>query len=409
MYQALSITEVTTYLGELLEVHPLFSDLWLVGELSEFKRHAASGHCYFSLKDEGALLRGVMWRSAAIRMAELPRSGDRVLAHGKLGLYNLRGDLQIYVDALLPAGVGLLYARFAELKARLAAEGLFSAERKRPLPALPRRIALVTAPDGAALQDLLNILRRRCPLTEVLLVPCLVQGERAPASIVAALSQAYQAGVDLIILARGGGAPEDLWAFNDETVARAVFASPVPLISGVGHATDTTIVDYVADMGAPTPSAAAELAVPELAELRDLVAEAQARMTNALTTLVTSRRAKLTQALHTIERHAPLRRLARQRQQLDDLARRMERTVGTAASLRQLRLRGLADRLAALSPLATLARGYAIARRADTGFVVTAPEHALPGTPLQITVRDGELTAIIQPPAQAARPEEDAQ
>ncbi|NTU81326.1 MAG: exodeoxyribonuclease VII large subunit [Chloroflexales bacterium] len=405
MYQALSITEVTTYLGELLESHPLFSDLWLEGELSEFKRHAASGHCYFSLKDEGALLRGVMWKSAAARLAALPRSGDLVLAHGRLGFYSPRGDLQIYVDAMLPAGVGLLYARFEELKARLEAEGLFSPERKRLPPALPRRIGLVTAPGGAALQDMLSILARRCPLVQVVVAPCLVQGERAPDSIVEALYQAYEAGVDLIILARGGGSLEDLWAFNDEAVARAVFASPVPLISGVGHETDTTIVDYVADLRAPTPSAAAELAVPELADLRALVDAARAQMTFAVSREIAGHRAALAQAARAVEHYAPMRRLGRDRQQVDDLARRLERAFITGTDLRLVNLRGLTGRLATLSPLATLARGYAVVRHAETGRVVTAPDHAPPGAPLTITVRDGDLAATAQTPPAGAKPE----
>jgi exodeoxyribonuclease VII large subunit len=279
---------------------------------------------------------------------------------------------------------------------------LFSPERKRALPALPRRIALVTAPGGAALQDMLNILGRRCPLVEVLISPCLVQGERAPDSIVEALYRAYEAGVDLVILARGGGSIEDLWAFNDEAVARAVFASPVPVISGVGHETDTTIVDYVADLRAPTPSAAAELAVPELAALRELVAETRARLTFALVDGLAERRAELAQATRAVERHAPSRRLGRDRQQVDDLARRIERAISTGAELRRVSLGGLAGRLEALSPLATLARGYAVARRADTGRVVTSPEHAPPGAQLQITLRDGELAAIVQTPAPGA-------
>lgn len=405
MYQALSITEVTGYLGEILESHPLLSDLWLQGELSEFKRHSASGHCYFSLKDEGALLRGVMWRSAADRMAQLPRSGDLVLAHGRLGFYSPRGDLQIYVDAMLPAGVGLLYARFEQLRARLEAEGLFSPERKRPLPELPRRIALVTAPGGAALQDMLTILARRCPLVEVLIAPCLVQGERAPDSIVEALYQAYAAGVDLVILARGGGSLEDLWAFNDEAVARAAFASPVPLITGVGHETDTTIVDYVADLRAPTPSAAAELAVPELADLHARIDHARSRIAFAATSDFARRRTGLAEAASAVEHHAPLRRLGRDRQLIDDLTRRMGRAVATAAELRQVSLRGLTGRLEALSPLATLARGYAVVRHADTGRVVTTPAHAPPGAPLQITLRDGELAATTRRPATGTSPE----
>ncbi|HMQ29712.1 MAG TPA: exodeoxyribonuclease VII large subunit, partial [Chloroflexaceae bacterium] len=311
MYQALTVTDVTGYLRELLEAHPLLGDLWVQGELSEFKRHASSGHCYFNLKDEGALLRGVMWKSAAARLGALPRSGDLVLVHGRLGFYEPRGDLQIYVDALPPAGVGLLHARFEELKARLEAEGLFQPERKRPLPPLPRRIALVTAPGGAALQDMLTILARRCPLVEVLISPCLVQGDRAPDSIVEALYRAYEAGPDLVILARGGGSLEDLWAFNDEAVARAVFASPVPLVSGVGHETDTTIVDYVADLRAPTPSAAAELAVPEIAQLYALVADARARLADTAGAALADRRDAVAEALFVVERHSPARRLAR--------------------------------------------------------------------------------------------------
>lgn len=404
MYQALSISEVTGFLGELLESHPLLGDLWVQGELSEFKRHAASGHCYFSLKDEGALLRGVMWKTAAARLTSLPRSGDLVLAHGRLGFYSPRGDLQIYVDAMLPAGVGLLYARFEELKARLEAEGLFTLERKRPLPDLPRRIAVVTAPGGAALQDMLTILARRCPLVEVLISPCLVQGERAPDSIVEALYGAYGSGVDLVILARGGGSLEDLWAFNDEAVARAVFASPVPLITGVGHETDTTIVDYVADLRAPTPSAAAELAVPELADLYLLLANAGARLAGAMDVAIRGRRAEVEEAARVVERHAPLRRIARDRQQIDDLARRMERATAAGAELRRAALSGLSGRLAALSPLATLARGYAVVRHADTGRVITAPAHAPAGTPLRITVRDGDLAATAEPAPKEDRP-----
>lgn len=398
MYQALTVTDVTGYLRELLEAHPLLGDLWVQGELSEFKRHASSGHCYFNLKDEGALLRGVMWKSAAARLGALPRSGDLVLVHGRLGFYEPRGDLQIYVDALLPAGVGLLHARFEELKARLEAEGLFQPERKRPLPPLPRRIALVTAPGGAALQDMLTILARRCPLVEVLISPCLVQGDRAPDSIVEALYRAYEAGPDLVILARGGGSLEDLWAFNDEAVARAVFASPVPLVSGVGHETDTTIVDYVADLRAPTPSAAAELAVPEIAQLYALVADARARLADTAGAALADRRDAVAEALFVVERHSPARRLARDRQQVDELSRRLERAAAGGAELRRAGLAGLHGRLAALSPLATLARGYAVVRRADTGQVLTAPAQAAPGARLRITVRDGDLAAVAQAP-----------
>lgn len=398
MHQALSVSELNAYLRELLETNPLLSDVWVEGEISEFKRHAASGHCYFSLKDSQALLRAVMWRSSAARLPSLPRPGEAVLVHGYVSVYAQRGDLQLYADMLLPAGVGILHARFEELKARLAAEGLFNLERKRPLPARPRRIGIVTAPQSAALHDMLTILGRRCPLVEVVVAPCLVQGERAPDSIVAALTSLFQAGVDVIIVARGGGSLEDLWSFNDEAVARAVFASPAPVITGVGHETDTTIVDLVADRRAPTPSAAAELVVPDLPELLAEVAGARARLDTAVSAILALRRNQVAEASRAVERHAPLRRLDRERQQVDDLLRRSERSVSAAVQLRSVALAGLAGRLQILSPRATLARGYAVARRTDTGQVLTSPLQAPPATPLTITLRDGELRATVQEP-----------
>lgn len=400
MYQALSVSELTSYLRELLESHPLLGDLWVQGEISEFKRHAASGHCYFSIKDSEALLRGVMWRTAAARLSTLPRPGDLVLVHGYVSIYPQRGDLQLYADTLLPAGVGMLYARFEELKARLEAEGLFHEARKRPLPALPRRIGIVTGAQSAALHDMLNVLARRFPLVEVLVAPCLVQGEQAPTSMVEALTRLYASEVDLIILARGGGAIEDLWSFNDEAVARAVYASPVPVITGVGHETDTTIVDLVADLRAPTPSAAAELAVPELAELRATIAATRARLEAAVGALLALRRTQVAEAASIVERHAPLRRLARDRQQVDELARRLERSTAAAVQLRDVALAGLSGRLQALSPQATLARGYAVVRRSDTGRVLTTPAQAAPATPLTITLRDGELHAEVVAPTE---------
>lgn len=404
MQQALSVRELSLYLGELLKSDPIVSDLWVQGEVSEFKRYAASGHCYFTLKDADAVLRGVMWRSHADRMGALPRAGDLVLAHGYVGLYPQRGDIQLYADRIAPAGAGLLHARFEELKARLDAEGLFSLDRKRPIPALPRRIAVVTAPQSAALQDMLTILARRCPLVEVLVSPCLVQGERAPDSIVEALYAAYGAGADLVILARGGGSLEDLMAFNDEAVARAVFASPVPLITGVGHETDTTIVDYVADLRAPTPSAAAELAVPELAALAALAAEALARVEASVADALALRRDRLAEAARAVERHAPMRRIGRDRQAVDDLARRVDRAVAAATQLRRATLDGLGARLGALSPQATLARGYAVVRRAADGQVVTGPGQAPPPARLQITLRDGEILAdVVDPPEEHQR------
>jgi exodeoxyribonuclease VII large subunit len=394
----LTVGDLSTYLKELLESDEILRDLWVEGEIAEFKLHRPSGHCYFTLKDAQASLRGVMWRTAAQRLVTLPAPGDQVLVHGYCSIYESRGDLQIYADTIQPAGVGLLHARFEELKARLEHEGLFNHDRKRPLPAFPRRIGIATAPQSAALADMLHILARRCPLVEVLVAPCQVQGERAPASIVEALYALYAADVDLIILARGGGSIEDLWAFNDETVARAVFASPVPLISGVGHETDTTIVDYVADLRAPTPSAAAELAAPELAALAGLIFDARTRLDLAVSDALSTRRLRLNEASGVVTRAEPRRRIARDRQAVDDLGRRIERAAERATALRRAEFAGLSGRLNALNPQAVLARGYAVVRRAADDHVLTNPAEAPPATRLRITLRDGDLPATVDSP-----------
>lgn len=392
---ALSVADLNAYLRELIESDQILSNLWIAGEIAEFKRYATSGHCYFTLKDAQSSIRAVMWRTYAARHSQLPSSGDAVLCHGRAGIYEARGELQLVVDTIVPAGAGLLNARFEELKQRLEAEGLFSPERKRPLPALPRRIGIVTSPQAAALQDMLNVLRRRCPLVEVLISPCLVQGERAPDSIVEALYNLYALDVDLIILARGGGSIEDLWAFNDEAVARAVFASPVPLVSGVGHETDTTIVDYVADLRAPTPSAAAELAVPEREELQALVADLRARADEAMLIALEQRRANLREAIRSVERADPRRNISQQRQQVDDLLRRMANQTLRTAELNRARLVGLTARLHTLSPEATLARGYAVVRREADGVVITAAAQVAPASRLSVTLHRGKLLADV--------------
>jgi exodeoxyribonuclease VII large subunit len=389
----LTVGDLSTYLKALLESDEILRDLWVEGEIAEFKLHRPSGHCYFSLKDTQASLRGVMWRTAAAKLAFLPNPGDLVLVHGYCSIYESRGDLQIYADAIQPAGVGLLHAQYEELKARLEHEGLFSLDRKRPIPVLPRRIGIATAAQSAALADMLHILARRCPLVEVLVAPCQVQGERAPDSIVEALYRLYEADVDLIILARGGGSIEDLWAFNDEAVARAVFASPVPVISGVGHETDTTIVDYVADLRAPTPSAAAELAAPEIGALAALISAARDQLDGIVATGLELRRTRLDEASGAVLRADPRRRIARDRQTIDDLSRRFERAVARTTTLRRAELNGLHGRLSALNPRAVLARGYAVVRSAADDRVLTDPAQAPPHTRLRITLRDGDLHA----------------
>jgi exodeoxyribonuclease VII large subunit len=396
----LTVRELNHYLRELLSSDDVLRDIWVEGEVSNFKQ-AASGHCYFSLKDGNTVIKAVMWRSHATKLATLPVVGDAVLVHGSVSLYEAGGDLQLYADTLRAAGAGILYARFEELKARLAEEGLFDESQKRPLPDLPRRIGVATSAQGAALRDILTVLNRRCPLVEVFLAPCLVQGEQAPADIVRALHELYATDIDVIILARGGGSIEDLWAFNDEMVARTLFDSPVPVICGVGHETDTTIADYVADVRAPTPSVAAELAVPELDSLAQELAMLWQQANAAIVIHLDSYGYHLDRAAAIVAQHEPQARISSSRQQVDELLRRAAVQIGYQVKIRRTHLDGFLARLDVLAPHATLQRGYAIIRRADDGTPVTARSQVAPGDMLVITLHDGDVQVEVSPPNRA--------
>ncbi|MGQ9482197.1 exodeoxyribonuclease VII large subunit [Chloroflexus sp.] len=392
--RAFTVSDLNSALRAYLEDEGLFFDIWLLAEVVEFRRYP-SGHCYFTLKDEQASIRAVLWRSKAEQIALLPANGEAVLAHGRVGFYEARGELQFVVDQIVPAGVGLLNVQLEHLRARLEAEGLFDERRKRPLPVLPRRIGIVTSPQAAALQDMLTILRRRYPLAEVILLPCLVQGELAPASIVAALRRAYAEPLDVIILARGGGASDDLAAFNDEQVVRTVAASPVPVITGVGHETDTTLVDAVADVRAPTPSAAAELVAPPLADLRQRVVDLRERAEVALLTGIDAQRSEVARQRLLLQRHHPRRRLDAARQTIDDRMLRLDRAFSRWLQLERTRLQGLQSRLNTLSPQATLARGYAIAQHAD-GRVITDSAQVQTGERIALTLSAGIVHATVE-------------
>jgi len=391
--RVLTVSAVTAYIRQKLEADFTLQDLWLEGEISNWKR-AASGHIYFTLKDSGASLRCVIWRSQAERLIYTPqRDGEAVLAHGKISVYEAGGSYQFYVDDLEPLGQGALYAEFERIKARLAEEGLFEVELKQPLPEFPRGIGLVTSPTGAALRDILNVLRRRYPLAQVILAPTQVQGETAPSQIVAALRTVALQPVDVIILARGGGSLEDLWAFNDEAVARAIAACPIPVVSGVGHEVDFTIADFVADVRAPTPSAAAELATPDRAELKRVLYSHQTALVDGALVIVNSARSDLQHRTWTLERLSPQNTLNNNRQQIDMLTSRVDRTFQHLLTLRRERVKTLAAQLATLNPEATLDRGYAIVRKGQT--VVTGTKQVSQGDDLLIQVSDGEFGAQV--------------
>jgi exodeoxyribonuclease VII large subunit len=390
-----TVSQLTSHIRHLIEGDPELGDLWVEGEVSNFTR-ASSGHCYLTLKDAGSQIGCVMWRSVAWSQEYMPTNGDLVLAHGRVGVYEAGGRYQLYVDQFQRAGVGDLYRQFEQLKARLEAEGLFAPERKRSLPAFPRRIGVVTSPSAAALRDIVNVLGRRYPLAEILLAPTLVQGEAAPPQIVAAIDALNQReDVDVVIVARGGGSLEELWAFNDERVARAVAGSRVPIICGVGHETDFSLADFAADVRAPTPSAAAELVAPDQMELRAQVTGLMGALVTMMQGTVEERRWKLAEQMRALKHLSPVVQLAQARQRVDDLVGDAQAAMRHSLTLRRERLGGLIGRLASVSPLGTLERGYAIVRHQATGAVVHTVEQAKPGDGLGIRVADGTFEAHV--------------
>jgi exodeoxyribonuclease VII large subunit len=392
-----SVSAITTYIKERLESDLTLRDLWLEGEISNW-RQAPSGHIYFTLKDPEASIRCIMWRSTVPRLSYLPAGdGEAVQARGRVSVYEPSGQYQFYIDDLEPVGLGALQAQFEQLKARLAHEGLFDEERKRPIPFFPRRIGVATSPVGAALRDILNVLRRRYPLAEVILSPTPVQGEDAPPQILSALQALGRiGGVDVIILARGGGSLEDLSAFNDEQVARAVAASPIPVVCGVGHETDFTIADFVSDLRAPTPSAAAELVAPNQDELARRLSINVSQLVVGASEAITRQRHMLGGEVRALGRLSPQTWINQRRQQVDDLSHVAQTTIVHRLSLGHERLNGLSSRLSALNPEATLARGYAVVGRTDDGQVVSRVGQVSPGDRLSVRVSDGEFASVVE-------------
>lgn len=389
----LTVTELSRYLRALMDSDEILRDVWVNGEISNLSR-PSSGHVYFTLKDAGAALRCVIWRTAAARLLINLRDGQVVEAHGAISIYEKDGTYQLYIDAVRLAGEGWLYQEYLRLKARLEAEGLFDAARKRPIPGHPRQIGIVTSSTGAALQDVLNTLKGRYPLAEVILSPAPVQGDDAPPKIVAALQRLEAARPDVILLVRGGGSLEDLWAFNDERVVRAVVASTVPLITGVGHETDFTLVDFAADMRAPTPTGAAVAATPDAAEMRSVLGSLLLHLDGVLAALLTSNRADLVNLQYRLDRLSPQRKVQEDRQRLDDLLGRAARSMSSTVQLGRARVDGFTSRLQALNPLAVLQRGYAVIRNAE-GHIIHSIHQVNAGEAVTAQVTDGEIASSV--------------
>jgi len=369
------------------------------GELSSSKLHS-SGHFYFSLKNEGAVVSSVMWRNAASRLPKIPRDGDRVVVSGRITVYEPRGSYQLVASMMKPAGQGDLQARLEELRRKLTAEGLFDAERKRDLPAYPFKVAVVTSPTGAVLHDIWHVLSRRAPHLELMLVPAPVQGAEAIPGLVAALGriallEGSQDAPDVVIVARGGGSLEDLWAFNEEAVVRAVAACPFPIISAVGHETDTTLCDFAADVRAPTPSAAAELVSEEREVLLAMLSDHLDRSGHALLRMVERRRERLEWMAKRPCLLRPEQPIERANQTIDLLSDRMERAQARVTERAQARLVNIAGRLEALSPLKVLSRGYA-AISTESGKVVVNASDLAAGDKVKIAFADATRTATIE-------------
>ncbi len=389
-----TVTELTSYLRETLEGDSFLQDIWVQGEVSNVSR-PRSGHVYFTLKDSGASLRCVIWRQIAQRQAASLQVGDAVEAHGYISIYDAGGQYQLYADQIRPLGEGRLYQEFIRLKGRLEAEGLFDPEHKRPIPLWPRTIGVATSPTGAALQDILNTLRRRYPLARVVLAPTPVQGDEAPAGILAALQVLNSVlRPDVILLARGGGSIEDLWAFNNERVARAIFESDVPVITGIGHETDFTIADFTADLRAPTPTAAAELATPDRTELEISLHESALRLARSIQTLIKAEQSDLITLQDRLKRASPQARIRSHRQRTDELARQLEVRVVHRLRLVRSALQGIDQRLNALNPHAVLGRGFSIVALPD-GEVVRRVDQVSRGDSLQVRVSDGTFAAEV--------------
>jgi exodeoxyribonuclease VII large subunit len=389
-----TVTTLTRYLRQLLESDAILQDVSVQGEISNLSR-PASGHIYFTLKDAGASLRCVMWRGEAARLRVTLKDGLAVYVHGNISLYEAGGQYQLYADAISPLGEGALYQEYLRLKALLEAEGLFDAARKRPIPDFPRRIGIITSPSGAALRDVLNTLRRRLPLAEVFLAPTPVQGLEAPPAIVAALGSLNRVvDPDVILLARGGGSIEDLWAFNDERVVRAVTESAKPVITGVGHETDFTLADFAADLRAPTPTAAAELATPiTVLDLKTTLTQVGDTLVSRTNSLIQQKRESAIRLDDRLRLVSPIRRLQTERQRLDEMSRRWNAAQAHRLAIAAEKFKGLESRLLALSPLAVLQRGYAVVTKDKK--VVKSVSQVQEKDALRVRVQDGEFNARV--------------
>lgn len=386
-----TVSQINGYVKKILDNNIILNNVWIKGEISNFKHHY-SGHLYITLKDEGGVLKAVMFRGNAQALNFEPSDGMKVLARGRISVYEAGGAYQLYIEEMIPDGVGELYIAYEQLKKQLESEGLFDAEHKKPIPQFPKKVGVVTASTGAAVRDIINVITRRYPMAEIVIYPAQVQGVGASQSVVNAIEYFNATGeVDTLIVGRGGGSIEDLWAFNEEITARAIFNSKIPIISAVGHETDFTIADFVADLRAPTPSAAAEIAVPSMLELRNRIEVDKNRISQNIIKRIERNRILL--------KHFKMRT---QKDRIDEYRLKIDSHVKSLDNCVKMKMMNLkrtlaenAGKLDALSPLQTLARGYSIPTK-DDGTVIRSVKEMSKGTEFTLRMQDGQTNCIVK-------------
>lgn len=394
-YNILTVSQVNSEISKALKKQNSLLNCWVTGEISNFKDHIPSGHWYFTLKDQWAGIKVVMFRSKAANAGFKPQNGMKVLIRGSIRLYEKDGNVQLYSEEIYPSGLGALYLAFEQLKEKLASEGLFSPEKKRAIPKYPEKVAVITSLTGAALKDILNIAQRRNPRVSLLIIPSAVQGESAPAEIAQAIKRANKyKDIDLLIVGRGGGSLEELWAFNTEEVARAIANSTIPVVSAVGHEIDYTIADFVADLRAPTPSAAAELVIPVLDDLQAGLRSYEDLLKYRLRTLLERKRKVLDEIKMNPVLSRPAWRIDKSRQELDHLFARLQEGITGFLNDKSGILRLTSAKLDLLSPLQILARGYSLAYDSQ-GKVIKTIDQVNTGETIDLKIQDGSIGCIV--------------
>ncbi len=390
-----SVTQINEYIKMTLESSPVLQSVFVRGEISNLKSNYSSGHMYLSLKDESSSLRAVIFRSSAQRMKFMPENGMKVIAHGRISSYAVSGDCQIIIDDIQPDGAGALAIAFEQLKKKLSAEGLFAPERKKPIPEFPRSVGVITSASGAALHDIINVSGRRSPSTEIIIYPSYVQGELAPRSLVGGIlffNNRHK--VDVIIIGRGGGSAEDLWCFNDETLARTIADSEIPVISAVGHETDFSICDFVSDLRAPTPSAAAELAFPNISEMLLRAKQRWSKAEYALLGRIDHMSQRLDVMHKSLELGSPMQKLKNSENTLEKLKTRLDAAEKSVLDENENRFRLLCTRLEGINPLRVLSHGYSVVESSE-GELISSVSSVSVGDGVRVKLYDGDIYASV--------------